>query len=401
MSDEFIEVERGLADATRPRRSHPKGWEPGVDTERGVLIVEGDETAPTDWSGIIRSLGLDPDCWTVDESAPVQVRAWDAPDGRRLFYYKASVEPLRSRESVDLDSLVSLVRRRRKSPEKRSGSVSRTLVVCLADWQAGKGSESSKSGTEQLVERVVQLCDELPRHLKALRRAGIEISEIAVVGMGDLVEACDGHYAQQTFQTELDNREQMRVVRRLIVELLTRWAGLVPSLVVGCVPGNHGQRRRNGKSYTKWGDNADVEVFEVVREVLAANPDAYSHIRWAIPDQEQTITLDLSGTIVGFAHGHQFGSGAGPQRKALGWWQRMAMNRNAIGDADVLVSGHFHHLQVHAEGVADSAKGRSWFQCPALDCGSPWWEHQGGSPTQQGTLTFVTGEDGWDHLRVL
>jgi hypothetical protein len=227
------------------------------------------------------------------------------------------------------------------------------------------------------------------------------VSGIALIGLGDLVEACSGHYAMQTYQVELDEREQSRLVRRLLIELLSEWVKHAPELTVGCVPGNHGQRRKDGKAYTSWGDNVDVEVFEVVREILQSNPDVYGHVRYAIPDQEQTITLDLSGTVVAFAHGHQFTGGTGVQGKALRWWAAKAMSREAVGDADVLVSGHYHHLQVHGEGVADSPKGRTWMQCPALDCGSDWWEHQGGAPTQQGTLTFTTDEHGWSDLAIL
>jgi hypothetical protein len=227
------------------------------------------------------------------------------------------------------------------------------------------------------------------------------VSGIALIGLGDLVEACSGHYAMQTYQVELDEREQSRLVRRLLIELLSEWVKHAPELTVGCVPGNHGQRRKDGKAYTSWGDNVDVEVFEVVREILQSNPDVYGHVRYAIPDQEQTITLDLSGTVVAFAHGHQFTGGTGVQGKALRWWAAKAMSREAVGDADVLVSGHYHHLQVHGEGVADSSKGRTWMQCPALDCGSDWWEHQGGAPTQQGTLTFTTDEHGWSDLAIL
>jgi hypothetical protein len=35
-----LKVQRDLADATVSRRSHPKGWEPGVDTARGTLTVQ-------------------------------------------------------------------------------------------------------------------------------------------------------------------------------------------------------------------------------------------------------------------------------------------------------------------------------------------------------------------------
>ncbi|HEY7823907.1 MAG TPA: hypothetical protein VIG24_13780, partial [Acidimicrobiia bacterium] len=313
---EFLRVERDLQDASKPRRTHPKGWEPGIDTAKGTLTVQAGESPPTDWTEIIRELGLDPEVWTVDEAQPVQVRTWDSGD-RRMYYYRATVTPLRSSVSVDTERLIGHLRGKGKPPEKRSESVERTLVVCLADWQAGKGTHD-RTGTEQLIRRVMALRSAVPRQVKALQKAGTPITELAIVGLGDLVESCDGHYAMQTFQTELDDREQARLVRRLLVELLNGWVDLAPDLVIGCVPGNHGQRRKNGKAYTNWGDNADVEAFEVLREVAAANPKVFGHIRWAVPEQEQTITLDLSGTIVGFAHGHQFGGGAGPQRKALG-----------------------------------------------------------------------------------
>jgi hypothetical protein len=132
----------------------------------------------------------------------------------------------------------------------------------------------------------------------------------------------------QTFQTEADQREQSRVVRRLLVEIVKEWVKVVPELTIGCVPGNHGQRRKDGKAYTNWGDNVDVEVFEILREVLATNADVYGHVLWAIPDQEQTITLDLSGTIVGFAHGHQFAGGSGESLR-YGIQQVLAVGQRA------------------------------------------------------------------------
>jgi hypothetical protein len=67
-ADDFLKVQRDIADARTPRRKHPTGWEPGIDTSRGVLTVEAGDTPPQDWAEIIRELGLDPAAWTVDES---------------------------------------------------------------------------------------------------------------------------------------------------------------------------------------------------------------------------------------------------------------------------------------------------------------------------------------------
>ena len=90
-ADEFLKVTRDLEDAKRPRRSHPHGWEPGIDTAKGVVThVSESATPPSQWADVIRELGLDPEQWSVDDSQPVQVRSWDSGD-KRMYYYRATV----------------------------------------------------------------------------------------------------------------------------------------------------------------------------------------------------------------------------------------------------------------------------------------------------------------------
>jgi predicted phosphodiesterase len=392
-ADEFLKVQRDIQDASVPRRAHPKGWEPGVDTAKGTLTAVSDVAVPpSDWSDIIRELGLDPAQWTVDESQPVQVRTWDSGD-RRMFYYRATVLPVQDAVHVpDVEALIREVKRRK--PNRPAAQLEdRALVIALADWQAGK---SDHGGVEALVERLMALKDAVPKRVKEAAKAGRPISHLYVVGMGDMVEGCgNDHYAMQDFSVALDRRQQIRLVRRILIDLLTEWSSLAVRVVVAAVPGNHGENRRNGKAYTTFEDNDDLAVFEQVQEILSHNSETFDHFSWVSPDGDMTVTLDICGTVVSFAHGHQFTGSGLPLNKARTWWKNKMASMHASGDARVLVYGHYHHLQVLQDGP------RTIFGCPSNDGGSRWFEERGGPTTACGTLTFVCDKDGWRDLAIL
>jgi hypothetical protein len=391
-ADEFLTVQRDIEDARVPRRSHPKGWEPGIDTAKGLLTHLSDApAAPSDWSDIIRELGLDPTGWTVDENQPVQVRTWDSGE-KRMYYYRATVLPVSDvATSPDVEALIREVKRRKPQPPKDVLEET-ALVVLLADWQAGKPDHG---GVEALIERLLDLKRQVPNRFKQAAKAGRPISHLYVVGMGDMVEACDGHYPMQTFSVELDHRQQVKLVRRMLTDLITEWSKLPAQMVVAAVPGNHGQLRKGGKAYTTFEDNDDLAVFEQVAEILGHNSDAYGHISFVIPDGDMTVTLDICGTVVSFAHGHQFTGSGLPLNKARTWWKNKMASMHPVGDASILCYGHYHHLQVLQDGP------RTIFGCPSNDGGSRWFEEQGGPTTACGTLTFVVDKDGWRDLAIL
>jgi hypothetical protein len=68
------------------------------------------------------------------------------------------------------------------------------------------------------------------------------------------------------------------------------------------------------------------------------------------------------------------------------WWEKQAAGRQPIGDADVLISGHYHHFRVADWGAC------LWAQAPALDGGSEYWRVATGDVSQPGMLTFVMTE---------
>jgi len=370
--------------ALRRKHAYPSGWEPRVsvgdeDAEATSNVFENE----LDEVALLEGWQLDPACWSIIPGT-LLVNRWQM--GERWHYqYKAKLQRLTA-PRLDVDELIKGMARY-KPPKIVKAENDFVLVVCPSDLQIGK---ADGDGTEGTVQRVANSWERIVAHARKLKP-----SAIYVVGMGDLVENCDGHYAQQTFTVELDRRQQVRVVRRLIRDLCVGLSRLGIPMVVSGVAGNHGENRKDGKAFTTPGDNDDVAIFEMVAEIFAVNPEAFGHVSFHIPDDRLQVMFDICGKRVGFAHGHVAGRGATPQQKQQNWWKDHAFMQSPIGDSDYLVTAHYHHLSVVDHGP------RVHFQCPAMDGGSVWWENKGGGKSKPGVLTFTIDADGWDNLKIL
>jgi predicted phosphodiesterase len=320
------------------------------------------------------------------------------------FYRTRAVPSSVDRE--DIDVLCKLVMKRKPvAPISPVGE--KVLLVLLSDWQAGK---NEGGGSEALAERVIYYQDALIKRLKDLRKTGKAVSTVYLIGLGDLIEQCSGHYAMQTATTDLDRREQMRLVRRLILRMIDLLVDAGYSVVLGAVPGNHGENRNAfGKAYTTWTDNDDLAIFDGVAEVMSHNPERYKNVEVPLGAiaEDLTMTLDLAGVKCGFAHGHMFRNGSnknwvktnGSVGKIESWWLGQAMGRQPIANADILFCGHLHHF------VASGATGRYVFMSPAADGGSHWYTSTTGNNHEPGMLTMLIGTGcgtlGWSDLQIL
>jgi len=383
--DDILAVQQDLSSPKRPKREHAEGWEPGVswDGQQGTITSTAmpADNAP-DWDSILRIWGLDPEQFSVVE--PVLFNVWGDPQGTLNRQWKGKVVQRKAAAGADFNALLAEVKRYKpKRPAPATGEVA--LLVALSDFQMGKGEGG---GSAAIVERFLAGIGEVEVRWRELVKAGRPLERLVIVGLGDLFESCAGHYAMQAFQADLDRREQTTVLRRMLVKALTQWASFAPRIVVAAVPGNHGENRQQGKAFTSFGDNDDVAVMEQVAEIMRAN-SAYDHISFVFPKNELTLTLDVHGTIVGLAHGHQV------KGSAESWWGKQAFGLQPIGDADILLTGHYHHLVVKQSGA------RTHFQAPALDGGSQWFTEQAGVVAPAGLLTLTVGPSGWDDLRVL
>tara|TARA_A100001035_G_scaffold277791_1_gene275326 strand:- start:1043 stop:2254 length:1212 start_codon:yes stop_codon:yes gene_type:complete len=399
--EDYAKSERAFQNAKRLKGNHPKGWEPRIDTSKKEIVSKPQKKAgnPQDhrWDKYLEELGFNPDEFEIIE--PFEIRSWDSntENGKDTFYYyKAKIISKHAVNDRDFDfkSLLSEIKKSKPKPQTINGKSS--MIVCLSDWQMGK---RDGDGTKGIVERIEQMIPDVTARIKELRKSGVDLAHLYVVGLGDIVEGCEGFYPMQEHSVEYDLRRQKMIARRLLVKSLKAWAPLFKNVVVACVPGNHGENRKNGKAFTTFGDNFDVAIFDEAAEIFQENP-AYKHIKFVIPENDLWLTLDVSGTIIGLAHGHQFRTGGRySHQKAVAWLSGQAFGMTEMGDADILISGHFHHLFVVNEGK------RTLMQCPSVDGGSEWFENMTGKSSYAGTLTFsiTPGKTQlpWDNLKVL
>ena len=376
---------------TEPRQRQAE-WTPGVTWmgDEGTITtppVEG-ESHP-DWSGVLRMWGLDPEHFAVVE--PVLFNVWGDTLGILNRQWKGKVVRKGRQETADIDALIQEIKKH-KPRERKEIEGGASLVVCASDWQVGK---RDGDGLKGLVGRWLQAIDDVEFRLKELKKLGRPIDSITVLCLGDLVEGCDGHYDIQTFTVEVDRRDQVKIARRLLRDALIRWSKVVPSITVAAIGGNHGENRKNGKAFTTLGDNDDVALVESVAEIFQANPEAYGHIKFAIPTDELSLTLEVHGKIIGITHGHLARSGAGTEAKLRRWIADQTLGRQRIGDCDILVTGHYHSFKLADWG------GVKWIQAPALDGGSVWWRQSTGEIADVGVLTFLVSSQGVSDIQLL
>jgi predicted phosphodiesterase len=358
-------------------------WLPGVvwDGSEGTVTTTAipAEESP-DWDSVLRIWGLDPENFSVVE--PVLFNVWGNPDGGILNrQWKGKVvRKGTEKEVADISEMIKEIKGHKRS-QKVTSYGNGVFCVVLADWQVGKPDGDGLSGT---VKRILDGIDSVEERIKELRRIKRPLGRLIVLWTGDSVEGCIGHYEQQVFGVELDRRDQVKLARRLLRDALMRWSKLFDDVSVVAVAGNHGENRNSsGKSYTSLNDNDDVAIVEQVAEILASNPDAYSHVKFAIPKDRLSMTIESAGWILGITHGHVARvSGASPELKMKKWLEGQSFGRQSIGDSDVLVSGHWHHLRAADWG------GVMWLQAPALDGGSLWWKEMTGATADVGILTF-------------
>ncbi len=398
-------VENNAVDIDQKRPTAPDGWKAGVvwDGIRGEITTDSvDSASPHDWDELLEARGLDPTKYEIDGDT---IR-WTSYDGWKrdhpddpaystiCYSFKAQIRLKAGHAATpDLEALYKETRKKKtRKPTKTEGDD--TLIIALSDWQIGNGDFEGIQGQVDAIDRLI---NQLPEHIKAHRKAGNPCAHIVVAGLGDIIENCTGYYPSQEFTVQADRRDQTKIARRAIRDLIAEIAPLSDNITVTAVGGNHGENRKGkGGYYTTINDNDDVSVFEQVAEILHQNSN-YSHVHFGLPTDTLTSTVETSGRLTTFTHGHQAKYRTTALNTMWHWWTDQTMGQYDQGPAqsDLLICGHYHHLNIKQQ------KHRTIIITPSLTTVNQYFANTNGVTTQPGTCTIHLTPNGINNINLL
>ncbi len=363
----------------------PQDWRARLELdEQGGFFISTPRTAGElpDAVDLFKDFDLDPNVWQV---VSVRKSRWQRYDGEWLEAARVSVKPALQDGFVytgeDYDKLVEeIVKWKPGKQETHTGPL--YAIYAIGDTQYGK---DAGGGTEATVHRVLKAIDESVARHKELLKLGRKIGTVVLPQLGDCIEGSTSQGGKVLGRSDLGITQQVRIGRRVLMAWIKAFAPLCDKLIIPVVPGNHDEAHRF--VLTDPIDSWQIEVASAVQDACEENP-ALAHVEFRYPASDHaTLAIDLGGTILGLAHGHQ--------SKDMGkWWYGQATGKTPVGSADVLITGHFHHF--HAAQVGP----RLWIQLPAMDGGSAWFRDRKGLESPTGIVGLVVGE-GYDPRRDL
>jgi hypothetical protein len=352
-------------------------------------VVDGKETDVTqlDTDRVLEENGFSSEQWTV---VSARKGKWQA-GSRNLESFKLNVVPkVKPVEETgfvlpdwkDLEDSVERIRKARV-PRPYYAKTNTTVVGVLSDLQVGK--VDSRGNTDDLLVRVDDSLTAWKAYLKKVRP-----SEIILCDAGDPIENFENTSAQAR-TNDLSLTQQIRLWRRIFWQWVETAASLAPSVQVAVVGSNHGRVRRGKDVLGTPHDDYGIEVSYQIEDMTNVNPDLYSHVNFHRPDeyQESLSVQAVGGKVVGLVHGHQVTKAD----RLSDWWAGQSHGRLPVGQADILIAGHFHNFRVETSG-----NDRWLFIAPTSDNGSGWFRNMSGHESAPGVLSFTLTESGWGDL---
>ena len=378
---------------------YPSGWKPqrtwDNNSNSGEVTHIQAGTDSFKFNSLLKEWNFDPQEFYIEEDS-IRFSTWDTQlkGGKveQMYAFKAIIKRKKPKHDKFFNDLLKQVKNKKPKKISTKKGPNAYFFIC-ADWQFGKAEYNTDWGVDETIDYIKNAIEKAKKDIKNHNKNGVVIDEIYIIGLGDLIENCYGFFDHQPFNVELTRTEQEHIVRLMILEVLDGLLALASTIVIGGVPGNHAEYR-SGKAQvsTTRLDNSDTTVFQIIGEIIEGR-ERYKHVKVVVPD-DFYLTLEVKTKRVTFYHGHITGGGGNAENKLMNWWKNQAMARLPSGTADLLVTGHYHHLRILQE------RGRTWIQSPSLDT-SYELESRMGLTTSHGILSFTLSKNGWDNLKIL
>lgn len=350
----------------------PKGWEPKLELDGN----EGELTSTpqtndkiTDFSQILDEMGLDSTEFSVE--GPAKISKWQTPSGEWLTSYKVRVN--KNTRSQNIDDLISIIKDVKPNPSKPLLEGEYAFVFAAGDLQLGK---SDTDGTEGIVRRYRE---SLQKAVDKAQELSYLYGPILISWVGDCIEGMVSQGGKNARRTELTTTQQVKLLRQLMTETIKAFAPMTDDLRVVSVPGNHDEAQREPVA-TDHSDSWAVDALVAVSEALDFNPEAFGHVKCSVvPFDELTTTIEVAGTTITHAHGHQWARG-----KHWEWWSGQHWGGHDIGKADILICGHLH------TGVYEQQNMKHFVRTPSFEKESTYFRHKTGMVGNPSAVTFLT-----------
>tara|TARA_R100001082_G_C4362768_1_gene160233 strand:- start:1770 stop:2954 length:1185 start_codon:yes stop_codon:yes gene_type:complete len=378
---------------------YKSGWQPGYDinkqTGMGELTHVGtDPDYQSKYDEILKEWGFDPKKYEI--VGTVRASSWNTQlkggQVETFYAFKGIVQQKIPGHDKYVNELFKQAKK--KAPIVKQYDAGDTAFLWLmSDWQLGK----KDWGVENTIKRYDQALADGINHLKFLKKVGVKIDEIYMVGLGDLTENCTPHfYESQPHNVSLNLMEQYALARAMIMKTIDTFLPYSPSLTLSGVPGNHGEMSRTSKGQVSTSrlDNSDTMHIEICGEIMKANPKRYGKVEVKVPKGFHQV-LDIKGKTVAFTHGHMTGGGgSNPEVKIENWWKGQMYGWLPVGEAEILITAHYHHPRFKQQGD------RSWFQTSSLDKSIDFTERTG-LWSHPSVTTLTVNDKGWDNYKLV
>lgn len=380
----------GLTAAPRPTTTVPAGESEQTheDGSKSYVRFSDHPWGHDEYREFISQSGLNPDEATFSFG-------WTSHPSGVGFYNK--LQNVRRKPSgaqtVDTSGLAEHIREWTPAPVAPIAGEPEAFIVALSDWQIGKSIEGS--GTAGTIGRLKASLEGIVAQVTRLRAEGRNLRTLLLANLGDHIENVAGSYASQTYEVDLNLRDQIETALELNMLFVKTLAPMFENVEYTANPCNHAQltRGQGRANVTDDADNATGLLAELIRQLCTLTPHL-AHVNVTVPRGEMITPITVEGVNIATAHGHKITGGE--ETWLAKQSQRLVHEQRFI--PDLWLVAHKHSLSVDDFGPYTRV------QATTVDPGSKWFTDAVGNYSRPGTTTFTANKDRagvWDDLKVV